>query len=111
MNDLIFSVVSFFIIYIFYVLFVISRKKKLEKFKSNSYVTFLVTKYKVDLNKTNIKTLAHAIALTNSFIISSTLFIISYVSNIALMMIVALIIIIPFQLIMYHIIGKMFGNK
>lgn len=111
MSDLIFSVFAFIIIYLFYVFFVILRKKKLEKFKTNAYVSFLVTKYNVDLEKTNINVLAHAIALTNSFIVSSTLFIISFVPNLILMFVLALIIIVPFQLIMYHIIGKMFGSK
>lgn len=111
MNDLIFSIFAFFVIYLCYVFFVILRKKKLEKFKTNAYVSFLVTKYGVDLKKTNIYVLAHAIALTNSFIVSATLFVISYAKNIFLMLILALLIIVPFQLVMYHIIGKLFGSK
>ena len=111
MSDLLFSIIMFVIIYLFYVFFVIIRKKKLEKFKTNAYVTFLVNKYNIDLERTNISVLAHSIALTNAFIVSATLFMISYISNILLILILAVIIIIPFQLIMYHIIGKMFGKK
>lgn len=111
MSDLLFSIITFVVIYLFYVFFVILRKKKLEKFKKNAYVTFLVTKYNIDLERTNIYVLSNAIALTNAFIVSATLFMISYVSNIFLILILAVVIIIPFQLIMYHIIGKMFGKK
>lgn len=111
MYNLIFSIVAFVVIYLLYVIFVISRKSKIEKFKKNSYVTFLVTKYNVDLEKTNIYALAHAIALTNSFIVSSTLFIISYVSNVYIMLVGSLLVIVPLQLLMYALIGHLFGSK
>ena len=111
MNDFIFSAISFVVIYLLYVIFIISRKKKLAKFKNNAYVSYLVTRYGVNLEKTNIKTLAHAIALTNSFIISGTLFIISASSNLIIMLVLAIIVIIPFQLVMYWILGKLFTTE
>ena len=111
MFDLIFSVVVFVLIYLFYVFFVILRKKKLEKFKQNTYVNFLVTKYHIDLKKTNFKILAHAIALTNSFIISATLFVISFIDNWFYKIGISFVILVPLQFIMYALLGKLFQKK
>ena len=111
MEDLIFSLVTFIIIYLFYVIFVISRKSKLEKMKKNPGVLYLVNKYKIDLEKVNLKVLAHLIALTNAFILSITLFIVSFVDNYFLKILVCFVVIIPFEYIMYMIIGKMYKGK
>ena len=111
MEDLIFSLVTFIIIYLFYVIFVISRKSKLEKMKKNPGVLYLVNKYKIDLEKVNLKVLAHLIALTNAFILSITLFIVSFVDNYFLKILVCFVLIIPFEYIMYMIIGKMYKEK
>ena len=111
MEDLIFSLVTFIIIYLFYVIFVISRKSKLEKMKKNPGVLYLVNKYKIDLEKVNLKVLAHLIALTNAFILSITLFIVSFVDNYFLKILVCFVVIIPFEYIMYMIIGKMYKEN
>lgn len=112
MTDLLFSIGAFIFIYLCYLIFVIARKQKMKKFKNNSYVTLLVKKYNVDLEKTNIYVLANVIALVNSFIVSITLFIVSTVaSNVILMLISAFLIIVPLQLIMYYIVGHLFGSK
>lgn len=111
MNDLIFSFIVFIIIYLCYVIFVINKKNKLEKMKSNAGVIYLVNKYQIDLKKINMKVLAHMIALANSFILSITLFILSFVDNYMLKILLCFIIIIPFQYIMYMIIGKMYQKE
>ena len=48
MDKLIWFVVVFLLIYLFYLFFVILRKKKLSKFKSGVEVTILEKKYKGD---------------------------------------------------------------
>ena len=47
MEDLIFSLIMFIIIYLFYVIFVINRKNKLEKMKKNAGVLYLVNRYNI----------------------------------------------------------------
>ena len=111
MDDFIFSLIAFIVIYLMYVFFVILRKNKLEKFKQNSYVRFLVSKYKVDLDKVNFKIIAHAIALTNSFIISVILFIITNVDNWIIKISLAFVMSVILQLVMYTILGKLFEKK
>ena len=111
MENFIFSIIAFILIYLFYLLFVILKNNKLEKFRTNTYVTYLVNVYGLDLKKVNIKVLAHIIALTNALILSSIVFIINYIDNFILKMLLGFIILIPFQFGMYHIIGKMYEKN
>lgn len=94
------------IIYLFYLFFVILRKKKIDKFLDNVYANYLIRTYKLDKNKINIKKLAHIVAVSNAIIIATTFIIISFVNNFILMMLLAFIVLIPLQLFVYHIIGK-----
>mgnify|MGYP004584797369 FL=1 len=96
----------FIIIYLFYLFFVIFRKKKIDKFLDNVYANYLIRTYKLDKNKINVKKLAHLVAISNAFIIATTFVIISFVKNFILMMLLAFIVLIPLQLFVYNIIGK-----
>lgn len=111
MHDLLVSFIVFIVIYLFYVIFVINKKKKLEKMKNNVSVLYLVSKYNIDIKKINMKVFAHVIALSNSFIISITFFIISFVDNYYLKLLVCIAVIVPVLYIMYMIIGKMYQKK
>ena len=96
----------FIIIYLFYLFFVILRKKKIDKFLDNVYANYLIRTYKLDKNKINVKKLSHLVAISNAFIIATTFVIISFVKNFILMMLLAFIVLIPLQLFVYNIIGK-----
>lgn len=111
MQEVIFSLIVFIIIYLIYWITVILRKKKLEKFKNNTYVRYLQLIYHIDIERINIKSLAKVIALTNSFIISFTLYFISITDSLFLMLLLAVAIFIPLQLLSYHIIGKYYQKK
>lgn len=111
MEEVIIYIITFLVIFLFYFLFVILRKKKLEKFKENMYVTYLVKMYKLDLNRIRVKDLVLSIALVNSFIVSTTVFILGFVNNLILKFILALVVLIPLQLLMYHIVGKIFQKR
>ena len=103
--------IIFIFLYLCYVLFVILRKKKLEKFSNNTYVKYLENVYQLDMQTIPIKQLAHVIAFANAFIITSTLYIIGITDNYLLKMLLAFVTLIPFQLVVYHIIGKIYQRK
>lgn len=111
MENLIVSLSFFIVIYLAYVLFVINRKNKLEKLKKSANTIYLVKKYKLDLKQINFKILAHIIALSNAFIMSVTFFIISFIKNNYLKILVCFIIILPILYIMYMIIGKTYQKR
>ena len=101
----------FIIIYLFYLLFVILRKKKLELFKNNSYLKYLVKVYKLDIKKLNIKHMAHIIALSNSFIIATTCTLVYLLDNFYMQMLLALALLILLQLFTYHIVGLILKRR
>lgn len=105
MREVILFIIVFLIIYLSYLFFIILRKKKLERFKNNTYVKYLVKVNKLNEDKLNIKFIAHIIAITNAFIIATTFIIVELINNFLLMMVVAFLILIPLQFIMYSIIG------
>ena len=111
MKNFIMFLILFVIVYLFYLIFVISRKKVLKKFPKGKELTFLKYKYKLDYSKFSIKTLAHIIALANAFILSTTVTIIGMFNNFLIQMLVGLIVLIPLILISYSIIGKVLKNK
>lgn len=111
MNDVLFYGIIFLIIYFCYVLFVITRKKKLQKFENNIYVKYLEKLYHLDLSQLNMKSLAHTIALSNSLIITITLWAVGITNHYLYKMLLAIAILIPFQLLIYHIIGKIYQIK
>lgn len=106
MKEVITFLIVFIIVYLLYLFLVILNKKRMNKYKDNNYVTFLVNKYNLDRDKLPIKKVANMISLANSFIISFTFAIVMMIDNIILKMFLALAIIIPLMLFMYHLIGK-----
>lgn len=111
MNNLIFYGIVFIIIYFAYVIFVIIRKKKLKKFQNNTCVKYLERVYQLDMKTISIKQMSHVIALANATIITITLALISITNYLILKMLLAFAILIPFQLLIYHIIGKCYQIK
>lgn len=111
MRELTYAIVAFFIIYGFYLIFVISRKRKLEQFKKNIYVVYLQTSYGIDLAKISFKKMANTIVLANAFIIALTFLAISAIPNYILKMISGFLLLIPFQFLIYHLIGRYYQKK
>lgn len=102
----IYFLVSFFIVYLFYFFTVILQKKKYDKFKKSNQVLYFVKRYKLNLNKLNIKKFIHIISLTNSLIISIAFMATFLVDNIVLQLVIGLLVLIPLILISYSLIGK-----
>lgn len=111
MKEIITFFIVFIIVYLLYLFLVILNKKRISKYKDSNYVTFLVNRYNLDIDKLPIKKVANRISLANSFIISFTFAIVMIIDNNILRMILALAIIIPLMLFIYHLIGKSLQNK
>ena len=111
MENIIFSLITFIVIYLLYFIFVISKKNKLEKFENSMYVNFLVNISKIDIKKIDMKKLAHILAISNSFILAFTVFIVEYVDKLFLKLLVGFVVILPLLYITYFIIGKILKNK
>jgi len=111
MKEIIMFLLIFILVYLFYFIFVINKKKALKKLPNGKELTFLKYRYKLNYSKINIKSLAHKVALTNAFILSSTVTIISLIDNFILALLIALLVLIPLILICYHLIGTHYQKQ
>ena len=111
MEDFIFLLVCFILVYLVYYVLIINNKKKLSKYRNSTEVIFLENRYKINIKKIEMKKLANIMAISNAFIISVTVLLIGFISNLVLKLIVGLIILIPLILIVYHFVGKSLIKK
>ncbi len=103
--------IVFIIVYLIYLLFVVKRKKSIEKLKNSLEVRFLINRYHIDIDNMNIRSLSNKIALCNSFIISTTFIIVLFVKHFILKMLLGFVILFPLILISYHILAKSLLKK
>jgi len=111
MKQLILFLSIFIIVFLIYYIFVVRRKKTLEKYKNGKELTYLKYRYKLKIEKLNLKQLATILSLGNAFIIAFVVTLISMFKSFLLQMLVGLIALIPTILIVYHIIGKYYQKQ
>lgn len=111
MDYIVFFVISFLLVYFIYFVFVIRRKKALKKLKTSLEVRYLTLRYKIDIEKMDLKYLAKKIALCNTFIVTIAFMIILFVKNFILKMLVGFVVLFPLILIGYYILGKVLKKK
>ena len=99
-------VISFLIVYLFYLFTVILQTKRYDKFKKSNQVMYFVNKYKINIDKLNMKKFTNILGLTNALIISIAFTATFLVKNIFLQLLVGLIVLIPLIFIFYGLIGN-----
>lgn len=102
---------TFIIVYLIYLLLIILRRKKVEKFKNSTEVRYLENKYKLNIKKEDLKSLTHLLSMSNAFIIATTITAISFIDDLILKLMVGFMILFPMILIVYHFIGKSLQKK
>ena len=111
MKDLIICFILFIMVYLFYRIFVYRRKNVFKKFPDGKEMKYLKYKYNVKVNDSNVKKIANSIFLTNSFILSATVYVVSLFNNMYLEILFGFITLISLILIMYYILGKIYGKE
>lgn len=111
MKEFLLYIFIFLLVYLFYIIFVYKRENVFKKFSDGKEMSYLKYKYKVKINKSNIKKISQAIFLANAFILSTTVTVVSLIEYLWLEVIVGLITLVVLILLIYHIIGKIFGGK
>ena len=104
-------IIAFLLIYLIYFLFVVSRKRTTEKLKNSIEVRYLINRYNIELDKIDMKKLSNRIAISNSFIMATVFIIILFVKNFILKMLLGFVSLIPFILLVYHILAKSLKKK
>ncbi len=111
MKEIIFYLIIFLLVYLFYVVFVLSRKNVLKKFPDGKEIKYLKYKYGIKVSENNIKKLANTIFLGNAFILSTTVFVVCLFDNLLIEIVVGIITLIILILGVYHIIGSYYKKK
>lgn len=111
MKELILYFITFVLIYLFYVIFVLNRKNVLKKFPDGKEMTYLKYKYNVKVNENNIKKIANSVFLANAFILSTTVYIVSLFDRFVLRILVGFITLVMLILVLYHFIGIHYKNR
>lgn len=106
MIDFIFYVTVFILVYLVYLLFIVGKKGKLDKYTESVEVKYLISVYKLDIKKLNLKKLAKLLGLSNAFIITLTLFLIGFIENFIIKISVGFVILVILELVIYHMLGK-----
>ena len=113
MKNLILFLIVFAFSYLFYIIFVITRKKH-KKFNSKRLKieeNYLIMKYKIDMKKVNYKKFLFLIYFCNSIIIGITVVVIGIFDKIFWQLLSAPVILIPLILLSYSLIGKYYVKK
>ena len=105
MKILILYVIYFVVIYLFYLLTVVLNKKKNQKYKRSKQVMMFVRRYNLDFKKISLVKFLNIIAITNSFIMSTTIMLLEYVPNLFLKLVVAFVALMVLILSCYKLIG------
>ena len=111
MRELIFYLIIFILVYLFYVVFVLCRKNVLKKFSEGKEAKYLKFKYNIKINDKNVKKIANTIFLANSFILSTTVYVVCLFDNLFLEVLVGLITLVILILSIYHFIGIYYKKK
>ena len=111
MFSLILFFVTFIVVFLIYLLFVIRRKKYLDKFIKGKEITYLKKVYKIKIKESDYKGITMLVALTNSFIMATSVTIVSLFKNIFLEILVGFGTVMVLILICYHIIGKLYQKE
>ena len=102
----------FLVIYIFYLIFGVLKKKKFNVDKIPVELRFLIKKYHLDMSKINYRSIMNMIGLASSFVISFTAtFIFKYIKNELLMILIGGLMIIPLIFITFNFIGLYYRKK
>ncbi len=109
--ELILFLISFVLVFLLYQIFIVRRAKSKKNPKEPFEVTYLVSKYKLDLKKVNYKNLLRVISIVSSFDIALVVSIIVLLKSFILEIIVGFISILVIILVSYHLVYLIYKKK
>ena len=106
LENLIYAIISFGLVFVIYYSTIFTRESKIKKYRKSTEIRLLENKYKVNIDKYDLKKLGITLSLYNALIISITVFIIGFIENVYLKLLVGFVIVIILILVVYSFIGK-----
>lgn len=112
LENLLFSLITFVLVFVLYYGTVISRKKKLSKYRNSTEIKLLEFKYKVNIDGLDLKKLGLTLSLVNAFIMALTVFIvINITNNVIYQLLLGFVTLIVLIIVVYSFVGKYFKKK
>lgn len=111
LQEFILFLLSFIFVFLLYQLFIVRRAKRIKKSKEPFEVTYLVSKYKLDLKKVNYNRLLRVISIVSSFDIALVVSIIMLFDNFILEVIVGFISTLVLIFGSYHLVYLGYKKK
>lgn len=111
MEHVVFFILTFLLVFILYQLFIIRKAKSKKKKREPFEVTYLVTKYKLDLKKVNYNKLLRVISFVSSFDIALIVTIILLCNSFILEIIVGFISMLVIIVVSYHLVYLVYKKK
>ena len=109
--ELVLFLISFIVVFVLYQLFIIRWAKSEKNHKEPFEVTYLVTKYGLDLEKVNYKKLLRVVSIVSSLDIALVVSIIVLIKSFILEIIVGFISILIIILVSYHLVYLVYKKK
>ncbi len=104
-------VLLFMLFYLIYEVFLNKRKKDYSKLKRNDPVKIFITRYDLDMRKTDYKKVLRICALINSFIIAFTSALIININGFMYKLLITFITVFAFMYALYELAGKSMKRK
>ena len=111
MKEFILYLIAFILVYLFYFVFVLSRKNILKKFATGKEISYLKYKYGVNINDKNLKSISNKVCLANSFILATTLFVVTRFNNLILEILLGIVTLVILIIVLYYLIGNYYKKK
>ena len=111
MKELVLYLITFILVYLFYVIFVLCRKNVLKKIPNGKEMTYLKLKYGIKVNDSNLKKIANLIFLVNSFILATAVYVVCLFNNLFIEIVVGVVTLILLILVFYHLLGTYLKKK
>ena len=110
-REIILFIITFLLVFLLYRLITIRKAKSKKKAKEPREVTYLVSRYKLDLDKVNYKRLLNVVSLVSSLDIALVVTIILLFKNFYLEMIIGFISTLIIILVSYHLVYLVYKKK
>ena len=111
MEEVLLFLMTYVFVFLIYQLFVISKSKRKNSKKMPVEVNYLISVYKIDIDKINYKKLLLLISLVSSLDISIIVTLVLVFNSYFVKLIVSLLITIPIIILSYHLVGNYYKKK
>ena len=111
LKEILLFIGTFILVYLFYFIFVLSRKNVFEKVPESKNMLYLKYKYGIKFIKKNTKEIANKVFLANSLILSVAVTVAGLFKSFILGILVSIIPLVLLTLLLYHLIGTYYKNK